>query len=787
MRGPVLLPSLTLGQVPIWFDKIENNEFGLSEFEILKIKSEIQSDENATRAGRSELEEILDDWRLPRNQNGEPAHIPKYYDIYLEMGGLKEQDMIDGGQIRPGHFVFSGNVKIDAICNTESEYIVLHAGESFGFKVNQVALNGAPAEKWSQGGNEYLVIESSCGGIGADFGLEIGFEGELRRDMKGIYQSSYEDPSGNVHYMATTQFEAAGARKTFPCFDEPEYKAIFDMTIASKYEEYSATWNMPEASRKPHPEKEDYFITEFDQSMLMSTYVMAIVISDYDLSEAGFSPETNTLVRIGGPQHLIGVDLGEYPKNIAIEIIDGFSRYYGYNYADSFTGPNGAKSDQFGIPDFAAGAMENWGLVTYKMGLIYNNPEEFPEGLNVQVASVFAHELAHQWTGNLVTCSWWDEIWINEGFADIGGYLGLRYAEPTWNWYNEFWNSQHMNGLRVDARPTTRPLINKQNNDGFVVDSPPKIMIQFDQIAYAKGGSILKMMQHVMTEEIWVDGMRQYLDERQFQLSDGEIYFSYMQNALDRADITEWGLPNGKSFNETFDGWVRQCGHPVLTVSQSEDTVKIDQERFMHLGKEIDKPESSLGYKWNVPISYIDKDGNYKLDWMLTDEQFELKGKLGSDFWLDPESHAFVRMKYGSFLELGAYISELIERDVSSMPPNFHLSISKLISDHFEMATAQIDYGIDYFHLMETTRLLGAPQLAHQPHQWPVWHQAHWAFRQSAVDLGEGELGRDTFKSPYQSSHDLMLFSSNEQVYKNYMGSLGGDIINSLYSQGSKT
>ena len=111
---------------------------------------------------------------------------------------------------------------------------------------------------------------------------------------------------------------------------------------------------------------------------------------------------------------------------------------------------------------------------------------------------------------------------------------------------------------------------------------------------------------------------------------------------MDRADITgsyrhlgngdfisilDWGLPNGMSFNETFDGWVRQCGHPVLTVSQSEDTIKIDQERFMHFGKEIDKPESSLGYKWNVPISYVDKDGNYKLEWMLTDEQFELKGK----------------------------------------------------------------------------------------------------------------------------------------------------------------
>ena len=103
---------------------------------------------------------------------------------------------------------------------------------------------------------------------------------------------------------------------------------------------------------------------------------------------------------------------------------------------------------------------DKWQLVRWNTCL--QSPiKEFPEGLNVQVASVFAHELAHQWTGNLVTCSWWDEIWINEGFADIGGYLGLRYAEPTWNWYNEFWNSQHMNGLRVDARPTTRPLINK--------------------------------------------------------------------------------------------------------------------------------------------------------------------------------------------------------------------------------------------------------------------------------------------------------------------------------------
>lgn len=165
---------------------------------------------------------------------------------------------------------------------------------------------------------------------------------------------------------------------------------------------------------------DEYFKTTYDRSMTMSTYILAIVISDYDFSESSVSPVTgtevtgrgdkyleklddnkvkayrNNLNKVAGPAHIIQKGLGKYGREISERIIDGYSEYYGYNYADSFNGQGGAKSDQFGIPDFAAGAMENWGLVTYKMGLAYNDPESFPEALNVQVATVYCHELSHQ-------------------------------------------------------------------------------------------------------------------------------------------------------------------------------------------------------------------------------------------------------------------------------------------------------------------------------------------------------------------------------------------------------
>ena len=145
----------------------------------------------------------------------------------------------------------------------------------------------------------------------------------------------------------------------------------------------------------------------------------------------------------------------------------------------------------------------------------------------------------HQWTGNLITCSWWDEIWINEAFADIGGYFGLRYAEPEIIWENQMVFKELFTALRADASITSRPIINKQNNNDFVVESPSEISRQFDNIAYAKGGSINKMVIHAMEERRWQHGMRVYLKENQYENTDGEIYFAFMQMALDDLEATD--------------------------------------------------------------------------------------------------------------------------------------------------------------------------------------------------------------------------------------------------------
>ena len=167
-----------------------------------------------------------------------------------------------------------------------------------------------------------------------------------------------------------------------------------------------------------------------------------------------------------------------------------------------------------------------------------------------------------------------------------------------------------------------------------------------------------------------------------------------MQDALDRADRSEWALPLGYNFNETFDCWVRQSGHPVVYLNSENDEITISQERFMHFGTDLDKPESSFGYRWNIPLSHIDENGEYKLSWFLSDEEtFKLKGKLGRDIWIDPEAYTFGRIHYTNIANLRSAITDMCSRNIDNFPANTHLSAAKLISDQFEMATAQYDYG----------------------------------------------------------------------------------------------
>ena len=176
--------------------------------------------------------------------------------------------------------------------------------------------------------------------------------------------------------------------------------------------------------------------------------------------------------------------------------------------------------------------MENWGLVTYSPDLLYINKVDFGERWVADAANFIGHEIMHQWTGNLITCTWWDELWINEAFAEMGAYLALSYFEPEWNAINEIVEWDLFYALRSDALIYSRPIINKQNNDDYLVESPVSIARQFDSVAYSKGALILRMTIHVMEEKRWQWGMQKYLAENQYSNTDGSIYFRYMQEAL---------------------------------------------------------------------------------------------------------------------------------------------------------------------------------------------------------------------------------------------------------------
>ena len=276
-----------------------------------------------------------------------------------------------------------------------------------------------------------------------------------------------------------------------------------------------------------------------------------------------------------------------------------------------------------------------------------------------------------------------------------------------------------------------------------------------------------------MGEERWQYGMQKYLSENSFSSTDGEIWFRYMQRAIDEMESIEpeWILL-GAGFNETFDAWFRQMGHPIVTATNQNGKLRLSQRRFLHKGDEsfLEKPESNLEYKWNVPIFYVNALNEYKMQWLTTSESLELDGVIGEDIWLDPEANAFIRLHFGSVEQHFEAVTNMINRattDWAELPDNIHLSIAKVIDDTWEISTAQIDYGVDILQVMDCTRFLSEYSISGMAKQWPIWSAARYAFeRSTATSDGVEGYTRD------QSTHRLMLFSENGPLYSNYMGSL---------------
>ena len=394
-----------------------------------------------------------------------------------------------------------------------------------------------------------------------DYTLRLDFTGKLSDLMEGMYRSRFTDDTGREHVIITTHFEATDARRNFPCWDEPDLKASFRMTLVVP-DDLVAITNTPEIEREAADP--GFTRVRFAESMVMSTYLVCIVVGRLGLTDPVHAGPTPIRVACRPDR----VHLAGYANEVAVYCLDWFGEYYGIPYPEQ-------KLDQAAIPDFAQGAMENTGLVTYRETLLLLDPSHASYVERLDVAETVAHELAHMWFGDLVTMCWWNGIWLNEAFATFMSYLCVDAMEPSWRVFDGF-QTNRMTAFEVDALESTRPI-------EFPVESPDDASGMFDTLTYTKGGAVLRMIEQWLGPEVFRDGIRRYLAAHAY----GNTETHDLWDALEQA--------SGKPVRRIMDAWIFQPGYPAIEVAREGNAIRLTQRRFAP-----SMPEDETA--WPVPL-----------------------------------------------------------------------------------------------------------------------------------------------------------------------------------------
>ena len=454
--------------------------------------------------------------------------------------------------------------------------------------------------------------------------LDLRFVGELNDKLRGFYRSQYVNPEGETAYLATTQFEATDARRAFPCWDEPACKATFQLTLNIPRE-------MVAVSNTPILEQAGldagYQSIMFARTPIMSTYLMAFVVGDLSYIEQ--EAANNTTVGVWTTRGK--EEQGRFALETSARMLGFFNDYFGIPYPLE-------KLDHLAIPDFAAGAMENWGCITYRETALLVDPENSSAGTRQRVAEVVAHEMAHMWFGDLVTMEWWDDLWLNESFASWMGTKATDWAFPEWEMWTQFVNMDTNRALSLDGLKNSHPIEQE-------VKDPAEISQLFDAISYSKGASVIRMLEQFLTPEVFRQGLHRYLDANQYaNARTGDLWAALEETSQ-------------QPVTAIMDSWVAQIGYPVLSVTASETAEGLDlalsQERFVydHLPGEA-APESSV---WQVPVGVTLSGGEgaspaAALVMDAPEAGLRLPKPSGADTWfkVNPAQTGFFRVNYAA-------------------------------------------------------------------------------------------------------------------------------------------
>ncbi|KAJ2783493.1 hypothetical protein GGI15_002573, partial [Coemansia interrupta] len=522
---------------------------------------------------------------------------------------------------------YTGEVSIKVRINEATSDIVLHSNE-LDIKSASVVSTAFQSQEPVAASSITLKKEEETVNLafaqalpkGDEATLNIKFSGVLNDLMVGFYRSKYTDAEGNSKSMATTQFEPTDARRAFPCWDEPMQKATFDVTLRVK-ESLTALSNMDVARTTSSGDGLKDVV--FNTTPIMSTYLLAFIVGELDYIEGTTSGKHNgrpiTCRVYTAPGNS---EKGRFALNVAVQVLEYFADVFGIAYPLP-------KLDQIAINDFESGAMENWGLITYREVALLVDEANSSSRSKQYVAEVVSHELAHQWFGNLVTMEWWSELWLNEGFATWVGTLAVDHLFPEYHIWTQFLVDDLQRALSLDALRSSHPI-------QVPVRRSADISQIFDAISYSKGASAIRMLSSYIGLDNFFKGIRAYLQKHKYaNASTNDLW-----NALSEA--------SGVNVTQFMALWTRKIGYPIITVSELEggSQIKVHQGRYLSSGNVTDAEDQT---EWWVPlgIDTAESNGQRPIDVLTTREAvFDVPVSNSKWYKLNRGTVGIYRVKY---------------------------------------------------------------------------------------------------------------------------------------------
>ncbi|MFP5327974.1 MAG: M1 family metallopeptidase [Acidimicrobiia bacterium] len=530
-------------------------------------------------------------YRLPRSV------IPERYELTLEPDLRRAR--------------FDGEVTISGAVVEPTAEIVLNAVD---LEIHEASVGGVAATVRLDDATERAFLSLATPVEAGDTLIRLAFSGILNDKLAGFYRSTYKDDEGNEQVIATTQMEATDARRAFPCWDEPDLKATFAVTLVIP-DNLLALSNGAEIAREPAGDGK--VRVTFAETMRMSTYLVAFVVGPLVIIDP--VDVDGTPLRVAhtpGKEHMT-----DFALEVGAHVLRFYAEWFGVPYPSD-------KLDLIALPDFAFGAMENLGCVTFRETALLVDRENASRLELERVADVVAHEIAHMWFGDLVTMKWWEGIWLNEAFATFMELLGVDDFRPEWQRWVSFSTSRAQAQL-IDGLSATRPI-------EFPVVRPDDAEGMFDVLTYQKGGAVLRMLQQYLGADAFRDGIRRYIDTHKYS----NTATTDLWDAIEAA--------TGEPVRTTMDSWIYQGGHPLVSVDAAADgsSVTFTQRRFRYLPSDDD-----AAARWAIPLMVrfsTTGGGVERRKMLLTDESITIGDLSGKPEWIvaNDGGWGFFRTRY---------------------------------------------------------------------------------------------------------------------------------------------